>query len=148
MDEVRRDRLGRKLAWDFIRHHPAAFIKLIVPKFANLYATDTSAFQYGEKRYGVDTAVSARHFSARLAQSLYALLWVGFIVGLVKKRRQIFTSINGKLPLAATLAVPACLTAVYLVFVSLDRYHFPMMPFMAVVAAGLLEAGPENGREG
>lgn len=137
-DEVQRDRLGRKLAWDYIRRHPATFVKLTIPKFANLYATDTSAFQYGDKRYGVDVAVSARRFPARFAQGLYALLWLGFIVGLFKKRRQIFSSIEGKLPLAAALAVPVFLTAAYLVFVSLDRYHYPMLPFIAVVAAAAL----------
>ncbi len=139
-DEVRRDSLGRKLAWDFIRRHPETFLKLTIPKFAKLYATDTSAFQYGAKRYGVDVAVSGRRFPARLAQSVYALLWVGFIVGLFKCRRQIFSSIRGKLPVAAALAVPFFLTAAYLVFVSLDRYHFPMVPFMAVVAAGSIWA--------
>jgi hypothetical protein len=137
-DEVRRDRLGRRLAWDYIRRHPVTFVKLTVPKFANLYAVDTSAFQYGEKRYGVDVAVSARRFPARFSQGLYALLWLGFIVGLFKKRRQIFSSIEGKLPLAALLTVPVFLTGVYLVFVSLDRYHFPMLPFMAVAAAAAL----------
>lgn len=144
-DEVQRDRLGRKLAWDYIRRHPATFVKLTIPKFASLYATDTSAFQYGEKRYGVDVAVSARRFPARFAQGLYALLWVGFIVGLFKKRRQIFSSIEGKLPLAAALAVPVFLTAAYLVFVSLDRYHFPMLPFIAVVAAGGIGDEPGDG---
>ncbi len=137
-DEVRRDRLGRELAWDYIRSHPGTFVKLTVPKFANLYATDTSAFQYGDKRYGIDEVASARRFPARLAQGLYALLWLGFIVGLFKQRGRIFSSVGGKLPLAALLAVPAFLTGVYLVFVSLDRYHFPMLPFMAVVAAAAL----------
>lgn len=144
-DEVQRDRLGRGLAWDFIRRHPATFVKLTIPKFANLYATDTSAFQYGEKRYGVDVAVSARRFPARFAQGLYALLWVGFIVGSFKKRRQIFSSIEGKLPLAVVLAVPVILTAAYLVFVSLDRYHYPMLPFIAVVAAAGIGDEPGDG---
>ncbi|NIT36403.1 MAG: hypothetical protein GTN49_07870 [candidate division Zixibacteria bacterium] len=147
-DEVRRDRLGRKLAWNYIRHHPAAFIKLVVPKFANLYATDTSAFQYGEAVYGTDVAVSARGFPARLAQGLYALLWLGFVVALVKRRRRIFSFVGGKLPLAAVLVTPAYLTAFYLVFHGLDRYHFPMIPFMAVVAAAWLEAGTDDGHEG
>ena len=147
-DEVQRDRLGRKLAWDFIRRHPVAFVKLTIPKFANLYATDISAFQYGEKRYGVDVAVSARRFPARMAQGLYALLWVGLIVELVKRRRQVFSSVGAKFALAAALAVPAFITAVYLVFFSLDRFHYPMLPFMAVVAAGWLEAESIYGRKG
>lgn len=146
-DEVKRDRLGQRLAWDFIRRHPVAFVKLTIPKFANLYATDISAFQYGEKRYGVDTAVSARRFPARLAQGLYALLWLGLVVALVKHRRRIFSVVGGKLPLATVLVTPAYLTAFYLVFHGFDRYHYPMIPFLAVVAAGWLEAEPGNGRK-
>lgn len=134
-DEVRRDRLGRSLAWDFMRRHPAAFLKLVIPKFANLYANDISAFQYGAAVYGVDVAVSARQFPARLGQGLYALLWLGFVVALVKRPRRIFAGAAGKLPLAAVLVTPAYLTAFYLVFHGLDRYHFPMIPFMAIVAA-------------
>ncbi len=144
-DEVKRDRLGRRLAWDFIRHNPAAFIKLVVPKFANLYASDISAFQYGEAVYGVDVAVSARGFPARLAQGLYALLWLSFIVALVKRRRRIFAAVEGKLPLAAVLVTPAYLSAFYLVFHGFDRYHYPMIPFLAVVAAAWLEARSDNG---
>ena len=134
-DEVKQDRLGRELAWEFVRRNPGAFLKLIVPKFANLYADDISAFQYGAAVYGVDVAVSARRFPARLAQAVYALLWLGFIIGLVKRRRRIFGAVGGELRLAAVLATPVYLTVFYLVFHGLDRYHFPMLPFMAVVAA-------------
>ena len=134
-DEIRRDRLGRELAWEFARRRPGAFLKLIVPKFANLYASDISAFQYGAAVYGVDGTASARRFPARLAQGLYALLWLGFIVGLVKSRRRILGGVGGKLPLAAALVTPVYLTVFYLVFHGLDRYHYPMLPFMAVLAA-------------
>lgn len=136
-DEVQRDRLGRALTLDFIRRHPGSFLKLVVPKFANLYASDVSAFQYGAAVYGVDVAASARGFPARLSQGLYALLWLGFAVALFKWRRRTFAGTEGKMPLAAALVVPAYLTVFYLVFHGLDRYHFPMVPFMAIVAAGV-----------
>jgi 4-amino-4-deoxy-L-arabinose transferase-like glycosyltransferase len=137
-DEVKRDRMGRALALKFVREHPGAFVKLLIPKFANLYASDISAFQYGGAVYGVDVAVTARRFSARLAQAIYALLWLAFLIGLVKNRRYIFNRAAGKLPLAALLATPAYLTAFYLVFHGLDRYHYPMLPFLAIVAAGCI----------
>jgi hypothetical protein len=141
-DEVKRDRLGRELAWEFARDNPGAFLNLIIPKFANLYASDISAFQYGAAVYGVDVAVSARRFPARLAQGLYALLGLGVIIGLVKNRRRLFRGGGTKPPLAAVLVTPAYLTAFYLVFHGLDRYHYPMLPFLAVVAASAL-AGEE-----
>lgn len=139
-DEVKQDRLGRKLAWEFVRCNPWVSLKLLIPKFAHLYGGDISAFQYGAAVYGVDMAVSARRFPARLAQATYALLWLGFVIGLVKFRRRIFSVRRGKLRLAAVLVTPVYFTVFYLVFHGLDRYHFPMLPFMAVVAAAAIYA--------
>ncbi|MGD8718940.1 MAG: glycosyltransferase family 39 protein [Candidatus Zixiibacteriota bacterium] len=137
-DEVERDRLGRRLALEYIRDDPGAFLKLLVPKFAHLYGSDISAFQYGAAVRGIDVAVSARSVSARLAQAAYALLIAGFIVGMMKNRRRIFGAAGGRLRLAALLVMPACLTACYLVFHGFDRYHFPMLPFMAILAGAAL----------
>ena len=134
-EEAKRDRLGRELAWGFVRSNPVAFLKLLVPKFAYTFASDISAFQYGAAVYGVDVTVSARSLPARLAQGAYALLWVGFMIGLVRNRRRVFRAGGGQLRLAALLVPPAYLTAFYLVFHGFDRYHFPMVPFMAILAA-------------
>jgi hypothetical protein len=45
------------------------------------------------------------------------------------------------MPLAALLVWPVALTLVYLVFFGGDRFHFPMLPFMAVVAGSALADG-------
>lgn len=134
--ELERDRLGREFARYFIENDRAQFLLLAIPKFAYTYGADISAFQYEDIGRGVDSVVSARRFPARLAQSYYALVWVGFILGLIKARRVLFRpDAEAKTPLAALLAWPAALTVVYLIFFGGGRFHFPMLPFMAVVAA-------------
>lgn len=134
--ELPRDRLGRELAWYFIRNERAQFLMLTVPKFVYTYGADVSAFQLEGIARGTEPADSARGFAARVAQTYYALMWVGFVLGLVKLRGRVFTpSLSRGAPLAALLAWPVALTLVYLIFFGQDRFHFPMLPFIAVVAA-------------
>lgn len=134
--ELARDRLGREFSWYFMKHNTEQFLLLAIPKFAYTYGADISAFQYGDIARGVDSVASAKRFPARLAQCYYAVLWVGFVLGLIKTRRWIFRGgRTSKIPLAALLVWPAALTSVYIVFFGGGRFHFPMLPFMAVVAA-------------
>jgi 4-amino-4-deoxy-L-arabinose transferase-like glycosyltransferase len=137
--ELERDRVGREFAWYFIKNNREQFLLLAVPRFVYTYGADISAFQYGDIGRGVDSVVSATRFPARLAQSYYAVLWVGFVLGLIKARRLLFRpGAEGKMPLAALLAWPAAMTLAYMAFFGGDRFHFPMLPFMAVVAAAAL----------
>jgi 4-amino-4-deoxy-L-arabinose transferase-like glycosyltransferase len=134
--ELERDRLGREFSWYFIKNNAEQFLLLAIPKFAYTCGADISAFQYGDIARGVDSVASARRFPARLAQSYYAVLWVGFVLGLIKTRRRFLRAHgDGKIPLAALLVWPAALTLVYMVFFGGDRFNFPMVPFMAVAAA-------------
>jgi hypothetical protein len=140
--ELARDRVGRAFAWYFIKNNREQFLLLAVPKFVYTYGADISAFQYEAAARGVDSVVSARRLPARVAQSYYALLVVGFVLGLVKERRRIFKAGTGTtMRLAALLVWPAGLTLVYLVFFGSGRFHFPMLPFMAVVAGSALADG-------
>ena len=143
--ELARDRLGREFSWYFMKNNTERFLLLAIPKFAYTYGADVSAFQYGDIARGVDSVASARRFPARLAQSYYALLWVGFVLGLIKTRRRFLrVDSDKKLPVAALLVWPAALTLVYLVFFGGGRFHFPMIPFIAVLA-GLAVANLKEG---
>jgi 4-amino-4-deoxy-L-arabinose transferase-like glycosyltransferase len=134
--ELERDRLGRELAWYFIRNERAQFLLLAMPKFVYTYGSDVSAFQLEGIARGVEPAVSACRSAARVAQSYYALIWVGFILGLVKLRGRIFrASPGGGAPLAALLVWPVALTLVYMIFFGEGRFHLPMVPFIAALAA-------------
>ncbi|NIT36402.1 MAG: hypothetical protein GTN49_07865 [candidate division Zixibacteria bacterium] len=140
--ELQRDRLGRELSWYFIRNERAQFLMLAVPKFVYTYGADVSAFQLEGIARGIEPADSARGFAARVAQTYYALVLAGFVIGLWKLRRDIVgEGTYGRAPLAALLAWPVALTFVYLVFFGQDRFHFPMLPFIAVVAAAALLSG-------
>ena len=133
--ELERDRLGREFGWYFIRNERARFLMLAVPKFVYTYGSDISAFQLEGIPRGVEPAVSARSFAARLAQSYYALIWLGFLWALVKFRNRVFSpSPGGGAPLAALLVWPVALTLVYLVFFGAGRFHLPMVPFIAALA--------------
>ncbi len=137
--ELERDRLGRELAWYFIRTERAQFLLLAVPKFVHTYGSDISAFQLEGIGRGIEPAVSARAFAARFSQSYYALIWVGFILGLLKIRRRMFkTSPADGAPSAALLVWPVALTLVYMIFFGAGRFHLPMVPFMAVLAGAAL----------
>lgn len=143
--ELARDRLGRAFAWYFVRNERAQFLMLAVPKFVYTYGDDISAFQLEGIGRGVEPAASARRPAARFAQSYYALLWAGFVLGVVKFRSRIFLKPpDGKVPLAALLVWPLSLTLVYLVFFGAGRFHLPMIPFMAIMAAGAAVGLKEN----
>ncbi len=143
--ELERDRLGRELAWYFIRNERAQFLTLTVPKFVYTYGSDVSAFQLEGIARGVEPAVSARRFAARLAQSCYALIWVGFVLGLVKLKGRVFAAASdGGAPLAALLVWPVALTLVYIIFFGAGRFHLPMVPFMAVLAGAAAVNLKEN----
>ncbi|MGD8718939.1 MAG: glycosyltransferase family 39 protein [Candidatus Zixiibacteriota bacterium] len=133
--ELARDKIGREFTWYFVRHEPARAISLFVPKFIYTYGADVSAFQLEAIPRGVKPADSARRFPARLAQTYYALFFLGFILGLWRYRRDLFRAApEGAERLAALLIWPAALTLVYLIFFGQDRFHFPMLPFMAILA--------------
>ncbi len=141
--ELERDRLGRELAWYFIRYERAQFLLLAVPKFVYTYGSDVSAFQLEGIARGVEPAVSACRSAARVAQSYYALIWTAFILGIVKLRGRVFrASAGGGVPLAALLIWPVALTLVYVIFFGAGRFHLPMVPFMAALAASVIP--PEN----
>ncbi len=143
--ELSRDRVGRALAWYFIRNESARFAMLAVPKFFYTYGDDISAFQLEGIGRGVEPAASARHFAARVGQGYYALIWVGFVLGLAKFRRRIFpASPNADVSVAALLVWPAALTLTYLIFFGAGRFHLPMVPFMAALAGAAVANGKDN----
>ncbi len=143
--ELARDRVGFALGWRYIRTARAQFLALMVPKFVYIYGADISAFQLTAAAHGRDAAAAAYGFGARLAQTYYALFWVAFVLALVAYRRRIFAG-GARRPPAALLLWPIYLTGVYLVFLGQDRFHFPALPFMAVVAAAAFfpERAAEN----
>ncbi len=142
--ELERDRVGRRLAWYFIRNERAQFLLLAIPKFVHTYGSDISAFQLEGIGRGIEPAVSDRALAARVSQGYYALIWVGFVLGLFKlKRRMFVASADGGAPLAALLVWPVALTLVYMIFFGAERFHLPMLPFMAALAGAA--AYPERG---
>jgi len=139
--ELARDRVGKELAWYFIRTQRERVALLLVPKFAYLFGADISAFQLEDVARGGTTAAGARGVPARVAQTYYALACLGFILTLVAARRRIFREAGGLAAPAALLIVPAYLTLVYLAFFGQDRFHAPMLPFVAILAGAALAGG-------
>lgn len=144
--ELAADRVGRELAWFFMKDQTTNTVLLSVPKFVFLYADDISAFQYELLPKGVKPAIAAQGWRARLAQGCYALFGIAFVWGLLRLGRSRKAIPRGGWAYAALLVWPVILTLEYLVFFGSDRFHFPMIPFMAIVGGVIIaDAGDSPG---
>jgi len=132
-DQVQADRLARAAALDWIAADPAAFLRLLPRKFAGLWFGDGEAewfYQLGYPGYA-DHALAFR--AVRIAnQACYLALMalaLAALPAMVRHRRT--------LPSAAWTGwlLAAYFTAISLVFSGQSRFHFALMPFMALYAA-------------
>jgi 4-amino-4-deoxy-L-arabinose transferase-like glycosyltransferase len=125
--EVARDVRAREVAIDYIHHNPGRVIALLPRKFVGLFRADIEGVYFSlgllEPR-GLSHRLVA--FCARAAQLYYAVMLVLFlssvpmIIG------------GGNRPQLIGFAVVLYFTALYLVFFGNYRYHFPMMPWVAI----------------
>lgn len=145
-DEVKRDRLALRLSREFIFSRPWDFVKLIIPKLANLYGTDVSAFQYEDLARGLSPEAAGRRWPARVSQFYYGGIWGAAAYGLFKLRRRLLCPRGAKAPsLVCVLAYITYFSAVYSVFHGLDRYHLPVIPMVAILAGGLAAEARQGG---
>jgi hypothetical protein len=148
--EVAQDRTGRRLALRFMTEERDRALLLMVPKFLYLYGSDVSAFQYEGEARGESPLAAARGWKARLAQLMYAAFVVAGVIGLGRRKGFFRPGPAGVAP-AAVFIWPALLTVAYLFFFGGERFHFPMVPFLAVFAgAALMPPGRDavkSGRE-
>ncbi len=139
-DEFTRNREGYRQALNYLAEHPGHFLALIPNKVYYLYHTDTS----GLYQAVVNVSASAGPVAGwmrdhqRLVESVtfryyqtVLLLAAGAILAAPRGTRQ------GVWPL---LSLPVLLTGFHLAFHSMNRYHLPLAPALAILAAVTLTA--------
>jgi 4-amino-4-deoxy-L-arabinose transferase-like glycosyltransferase len=136
-DEFTRNREGYRYGLAYIREHPDRFFALIPAKLFWLYHTDTSGLYEGAlyaPLLGSSPLVAWMSAHERLVESatfryyeaLLVLAAIGAMFGLFIKRHVALVSI---------VAVPLLLTFFHLFFHAKDRFHVPLDPFIAILAA-------------
>jgi hypothetical protein len=131
--QVANDRLATSLALKWIRDNPTAFAILIPRKIWRLWAPDGEAewaYQAGFKDY--DRYWMVFRAVRGLNQVYYVTLIVLFVLSFAY-----FLPQRGELsPYATTgYALAAYFTVISIVFSGQSRFHFPLMPWVAMYAA-------------
>lgn len=135
--------LGQE-AVGYIRAHPVAFVKRTIIKAVRLYERETIGVGWNEK--GLLTFLPAVAVTALKAGSQafwLAALVAGVAGGIILTARQGLVAAA----LHPVVLIPAYFTGVHAVIVIQDRYHFPMTPMVAVLAAVALLRGVQWARD-
>ena len=131
--QVANDRLARSLALHWIENNPRAFAILVPKKVWRLWAPDGEAewcYQAGFNDY--DKYWVLFRLARGLNQSYYTCLIVAFLISTIFFVRQRATLS----PYAVTgYALAVYFTAISIVFSGQSRFHFPLMPWLAMYAA-------------
>jgi hypothetical protein len=136
-DQVAADNRARDLAVRWIKDNPGAFVRLMPAKVWNLWALDGEAewsFQSGYRRYD-EFSLVFRGVRV-LNQGFYLLLLLGFAASLACLIRRRLRGVSPHVWFG--LLNVAYATAIAAVMFGWPRYHFPVMPFIAMHAAWML----------
>jgi len=138
-NEVEIDARARAFALDYMRHHPLKIIRLLPAKFYYLYARDTSAAGWNEigmRPMHKSLLTFFRGFGI-LSQAYYMAMMIAFFVALLF----LFGSKRWKARFPRSSMVGlwliAYFTAIGLVFIGNERYHFRTMPWIAMYVGAL-----------
>ncbi|MBV9358091.1 MAG: hypothetical protein JO023_21480, partial [Chloroflexi bacterium] len=142
-DEFTKNREGYRYAFAFLRQHPLWPLAMAPTKIFWLFHTDTSGFYEGALDPPMlapspvhDWIAAHSHLTEALTFRYYELLMglAGIGSAILLWRRQPWV-----LPI---LALPALLILFHLFFHAKDRFHIPIDPFVAILAAvALVELG-------
>ena len=135
-DEFTKNREGYRYGLAYLREHPGHFFELIPAKLFWLYHTDTSGLyegvlfapelepsQLGELLRAQGPRIESLSFR------YYALVGLLGLIGMV-------AAPSGKRTMALLLILPLLLLTIFhLFFHAKDRFHLPVLPFVALLAA-------------
>lgn len=136
-DEGGSDVRAGELAMDWIRDNPSAFLALMPRKMFHLWIADGTAVWAYEKGFThYDAYAEVFTFLRGLNQIYYAALLFGFLIAPLVWRRCGFGFFPGWTAFAYALA--AYFSLISLVFFGDSRFHFPVMPFVAMHCGSVL----------
>lgn len=140
LDELAYDREARRLGMDWIKAHPAGFLKLMPLKLARLWGPDGEgqwAYETGSWAYAAapHAFLALRAANQVFYWALLALFVAALPIMIRKLRRAGQRLIDWWLLPYGIAAYPS---AIAMVFSGQSRFHYPAMPFVCMAVAGLL----------
>lgn len=140
LTELEYDAEAKRLGFAWIKANPGRFAAVMPLKFLRLWAPDGEAIWSYERGAAAYPANAGLFFAVRLAnQAWYFLLLLGFAIAalvMVRQRLQAAQKLAGWWLLP--YAIAAYPTAICLIFSGQSRFHFPVMPFIAMSCGWLL----------
>jgi hypothetical protein len=131
--QVQMDRQAKGFAMDWIESHPGRFIALLPRKVWHLWAPDGEAewfYQAGYLRY--DTSYTVFRIFRIINQAYYVSMIV--LAGLSWRRWAWLREMRCRWLVSGWVAV-AYFTAISMVFSGQSRFHFALMPWIAIYAS-------------
>jgi hypothetical protein len=135
-DEFTKNREGYRYGLAYLRARPDRFLSLIPDKVFWLYHTDTSGFYEGvlhPPMLGPSLAATWIAAHERLVESATFRYYQALL--LLSGLGIILVPASGRKLLWPILALPLLLTGFHLFFYAKDRFHIPLNPFIALLAA-------------
>jgi len=140
-NEYEQDRRAGSYAIDYMRKHPVETVKRWPSKFWYLYRGDIEGFRWsleGIEARGKETPAWLGTGAVALGEAYYLALGAACIASLLLFSRAGPGGFGG--PRSMGLVIIAFFTLLGLAFYGGSRYHFPIMPWVAMYAAALPEA--------
>lgn len=137
-NEYEIDRRAGRMALAYAAQHPLQELVLVPKKIWNLYAKDADGLSWLEES---EHAIGKLAHWKVLAQLYYVGLGALFVAAVVRSRRG---GAGTPRPDGLPLVIIAVFTAIYCVYFGQSRFHYPLMPWIAIYSgtfvAGLLRA--------
>ena len=122
--EVARDARARDLAIQFIVHDPAHFVVLVPLKWLHLFQWDLDGLDYSLRMMKLPRHIEGP--ASYIAELYYVSMIILFVVSLP-------ATVRGRVRREQVgLAIIVYFTVVYSIMFGQDRFHFPMMPWLAM----------------
>ena len=128
-DEVLMNRVGFAKAKEWIFQNPTGFLKLFIPKFRILVQTDDHGPYWALER-GRQYDGPWLTFAKRLADFWWILLWL-----LALQTLFLFPQCRQDPIMMFILALAIVPESLFLIFLSAERYHAPLVPAVVCLAA-------------
>ncbi len=135
--ELERDKEMRKLALEFIKAEPATFLKLCLMRTAYIHERETTTIAWNTPgltdRYGEAVLTPLKLIGTLYWYAVLALSVIGVVLLAIRDRLAVLGN--------ASVVILAYFTAVHAVFVAIDRYHYPSVPMIGLLAGFALVEG-------
>lgn len=125
-DELSRDRHFRDSAIEFIRNNPVKYVQLCLRRVAHSFDRESIGIAWNEKSIERTLQPVLKAVSALYWFVIFALSLAGMYRFIREDPLRVFHSL---------IVAPAMFAAVAILVVGQDRYHMPLMPFVALFAS-------------